>query len=93
LSGIGIAIVNGHQNTVTGNVITNNVASGDSAFSGGVVVVDFGDGVEPPFGNRVSGNVILHHQPDIFWDGSGTGNVFAHNLCQTSEPSGPLLSC
>jgi parallel beta-helix repeat protein len=88
LSGIGIAIVNGHENTVTGNQITNNVPSGDSAFSGGVVVVDFGGGIEAPFGNRVSGNVILHNQPDIFWDGSGAGNVFVHNVCQTSEPSG-----
>jgi parallel beta-helix repeat protein len=88
LSGIGIAIVNGHENTVRGNRITNNVPSGDSAFSGGVVVVDLGGGVEAPFGNRISSNVILNNQPDILWDGSGTGNVFTHNHCQTSEPSG-----
>jgi nitrous oxidase accessory protein NosD len=88
LSGIGVAIVNGHGNRLTGNVITNNVPSGPAAFSGGVVVVDLGGGVEPPFDNRVSGNVIRHNQPDILWDGSGTGNVFVHNVCQTSEPAG-----
>lgn len=88
LSGIGVAIVNGHANTVTGNQITDNVPSGDSAFSGGVIVVDGGGGLEPPFDNRVSGNVMHGNQPDIFWDGSGTGNVFAHNACDTSVPDG-----
>ena len=88
MSGIGVAIINGHENTITGNLITNNVPSGDAAFSGGVLVLDLGGGVQAPFGNRIHGNVILHNQPDILWDGSGTGNVFTHNVCETSQPAG-----
>jgi len=41
-----------------------------------------------PNGNVVKANVIKGNDPDIFWDGSGTGNVFANNLCNTPVPSG-----
>jgi hypothetical protein len=30
--------------------------------------------------------VILDDEPDIFWDGSGEGNVFQHNRCESSVP-------
>jgi hypothetical protein len=36
----------------------------------------------------VQANVILRNDPDIFWDGSGEGNVFRANLCETSVPDG-----
>jgi hypothetical protein len=45
-------------------------------------------GGSTPNGNVVKANVIKGNDPDIFWDGSGRGNVFAHNLCKTSVPSG-----
>jgi len=89
LSGIGIAIANASDNRLFGNVIKNNNPSGDVPFSGGVVVVDTGSpGANAPSGNVVKGNVILGNEPDIFWDGSGEGNVIAHNLCRTSIPDG-----
>jgi parallel beta-helix repeat protein len=40
LSGIGIAIAGGHDNSIVGNVITGNVPSIDVPFSGGVVVIN-----------------------------------------------------
>jgi parallel beta-helix repeat protein len=89
LSGIGIAIVGGADNSVTANRIVDNVPSGEVPFAGGVVVIDFGiPGADPPSGNRVQANVILRNDPDIFWDGSGEGNVFRANLCETSVPDG-----
>lgn len=88
-SGIGIAIVNASDNKLFGNVIKDNNPSGDVPFSGGVVVVDSGTpGANPPSGNVIKGNVILGNEPDIFWDGSGEGNVIANNLCETSVPEG-----
>jgi hypothetical protein len=89
LSGIGVAIANAHGNVVAGNVIRNNVPSGQVPFSGGVVVVNAGTpGAEAPTNNLVVRNVVLGNQPDLFWDGSGTGNVFARNVCRTSTPDG-----
>src|SRR3954454_18230502 len=40
--------------------------------------------------SAVAGNVVLGNQPDLFWDGSGTGNVFHRNRCRTSDPHRPL---
>jgi parallel beta-helix repeat protein len=89
LSGIGVAIANGHGNTVVGNVITKNVASQDVPFSGGVVVSDaMSPGADPPANNVVKGNVITGNQPDVLTDGSGTGNVFFANVCASSVPAG-----
>lgn len=87
LSGLGIALSGATNVTIRGNLITGNVPSAESAFSGGVVVVK-GDGGTAPTSNRVVKNVILHNQPDLFWDGTGTGNVFKRNACQTSTPPG-----
>ena len=72
---------------VVGNVITGNVPSGDSLFSSGVVVAS-GIGGAPPTGNQVRGNLVPHNQPDLFRDGSGTGNAFQGNRCDTSIPLG-----
>lgn len=89
LSGIGIAIANASDNVLFGNVIKDNVPSGQVPFAGGVVIVDArSPGAEPPSRNLVKGNVILGNQPDVFWDGSGTGNVIERNLCRTSVPDG-----
>jgi parallel beta-helix repeat protein len=89
LSGIGIAIANGADNVLKGNHISNNVPSGEVPFAGGVAVLDVGTpGANPPSGNVVQGNVLRGNQPDILWDGSGDGNVFRANNCETSVPDG-----
>lgn len=89
LSGIGVALANASDNALFGNVIRDNTPSGDVPFSGGVVVVDAGTpGANPPSDNVVKGNLVLDNDPDLFWDGSGTGNVFERNVCRTSVPDG-----
>jgi parallel beta-helix repeat protein len=88
-SGIGIAIAGAADNKISGNIIRDNTPSGQVDIAGGVVVVDAHiPGANPPSGNVVRGNIVLGNQPDIFWDGSGTGNVFKANLCRTSAPDG-----
>jgi Right handed beta helix region len=89
LSGLGVAIVGGSANTLKGNIIVDNVPAEEVPFAGGVAVLDFGiPGANPPSDNVVKGNIILRNEPDLFYDGSGTGNVFASNLCETSIPDG-----
>jgi nitrous oxidase accessory protein NosD len=87
LSGVGIAIAGAHDDRVNGNRIIGNVPSGETEFSGGVAVVTDFLG-RPPRNNLVQGNVVLRNQPDLFWDGTGSGNRFRHNRCQTSDPDG-----
>ena len=88
-SGIGIAIAGAADNKISGNIIRDNTPSGQVDIAGGVVVADAHiPGANPPSGNVVSGNIVLGNQPDIFWDGSGTGQVFKANLCRTSVPDG-----
>jgi parallel beta-helix repeat protein len=87
LSGVGIALVGAHDNRVSGNLITDNVPSGPTVFYGGVVVVtDFLR--TAPRDNLVKGNLLRRNRPDLFWDGSGSGNVFHGNACRTSNPPG-----
>ena len=87
LSGVGIAIAGAHDNRVIGNLITGNVPPAPTAFSGGVAVVRDFLGAAPN-DNLIKGNVVLHNEPDLFWDGSGSGNRFRHNRCRTSDPAG-----
>ena len=47
--------------------------------------VEFG-GAEPT-DNRVSDNTVRDNEPaDIVYDGSGSGNEFDDNRCDTSQP-------
>ena len=55
-------------------------------YNGVAVVRDFLGAA--PQNNRVQGNVLLRNQPDLFWDGSGSGNVFRGNICQSTDPAG-----
>lgn len=87
ISGIGVALSGSTGVTVRGNLITGNVPSGPTERKGGVVVVS-GDAGTPPTDNVIRGNIILRNEPDLFWDGTGTGNVFAPNACRTSVPDG-----
>jgi parallel beta-helix repeat protein len=87
LSGAGVLLVGATSNTVSSNLIIGNIATGDTAFSGGVVVATVPDAA-PTSGNIVRRNAILANDPDIFWDGAGVGNVFQDNLCRTAVPPG-----
>src|SRR5215213_9364745 len=88
-SGIGIALHGASGMEVTGNQISGNVPSGPTPVSGGVVVSadPFFGGTTKPTNNSVIGNHFGPNKPDIFWDGSGSGNSFLGNLCDTSVPS------
>jgi nitrous oxidase accessory protein NosD len=87
MSGVGIALVGAHDSRVDHNLVTGNVPTGPTAFSGGVAVVTDFLGTAPK-DNRVVGNVLHGNDPDLFWDGSGSGNVFQRNDCKTSDPAG-----
>ena len=88
-SGIGIGLFGAKGMEVRGNQLSDNVPSGPTAVSGGVVV-----GVDPLFGgttkptnNSIVANDFGRNKPDIFYDGSGTSNRFRANNCNTSNPA------
>src|SRR5215218_11153937 len=88
LSGIGIALLGARGMEVTANHLSGNIPSGPTRISGGVVVATdpwFGVTAKPKK-DSVIGNHFGRNKPDIDWDGSGTGNVFRANLCDTSVP-------
>jgi nitrous oxidase accessory protein NosD len=82
LSGIGVVVVSSTGTAVVANRIVHNRATSQSAFAGGVVVV------QESSNSLVKRNVILRNDPDLSWDKTGSGNVFPHNICATSVPSG-----
>lgn len=86
LSGIGIWLSGSRGMEITGNRISGNVPSGATVLSGGVVVVQGFEG-QLPSDNSVIANKFGRNTPDIFWDESGSGNRFANNDCDTSEPA------
>ena len=88
-SGIGIALLGARGMEVTANHLSGNVPSGPTRISGGVVVSTdlYSGGTTKPKNNSVIGNHFGRNKPDIFYDGSGSGNRFVGNLCNTSEPS------
>jgi nitrous oxidase accessory protein NosD len=89
LSGVGVALLGANGVKINGNLITGNVPSAETQFSGGVVVISGpGDPGTAPASNRVHGNRILHNDPDVFWDGTGSGNSFGGNACRTGTPAG-----
>ena len=85
LSGVGVGLIGATGTRIAGNLITDNVPSGDTVASGGVVAIAGLDGTTLT-DNRVRGNVILGNDPDLLWDQTGTGNVFRPNVCRTSDP-------
>ena len=88
-SGIGIGLFGASGMEVRANHLSNNVPSGPTALSGGVVVgVDpLFSGTTKPTNNSVIGNTFGRNKPDIFYDKSGSGNRFLGNLCNSSVPS------
>lgn len=90
ISGLGILLHGVRQSTALGNIVTGNRPTGPSFISGGIAVassVRQGAGNDP-VDNLVKGNRLGDNQPDLFYDGSGSGNVFVHNSCETSVPDG-----
>lgn len=88
-SGMGIALAGASHTTVTGNVVTGNRPSGPTFFSGGIVVASTTAlGGSDPADDLIAGNVARDNDPDLFYDGSGSGVVFLHNSCDTSVPDG-----
>ena len=88
-SGIGSGRLGASGMEVTANHLSGNVPSGPTALSGGIVVgVDslFG-GKTKPNDNTVSANHFGRNKPHIFWDESGSGNVFPSNYCDTRVPA------
>ena len=52
-----------------------------------VAVSSYFGATAKPKNNSVIGNHFGRNRPDIFYDGSGTGNRFVGNLCNTSVPT------
>jgi parallel beta-helix repeat protein len=92
ISGLGILLHGANQSTVLGNVVTGNRPTGPSFISGGIAVASSASpsrgGGNDPVGNLVEDNRLGDNQPDLFYDGSGSDNVFVHNSCETSIPDG-----
>ncbi len=86
--GVGISLFGARGVEVTANQIAGNVPTGPITFSGGVVVVR-GLGGTAPRNNPLVANDFGRNKPDTIWDGSGLGNRYAHNNCNTSVPARP----
>jgi hypothetical protein len=86
-SGAGIVILGGHNISIQGNTVNDNMASGPSNLRGGIVVL--ARGATPSSTVFVVGNTAFGNVPaDLVWDQTGTGIVFTGNQCATSAPPG-----
>jgi nitrous oxidase accessory protein NosD len=89
ISGLGILLNGASQSTVLDNVVTGNRRTGPSFLSSGIAVTSSAPrGGNDPVDNLVKDNRLGDNQPDLFYDGSGSGNVFVDNSCETSIPDG-----
>jgi nitrous oxidase accessory protein NosD len=93
LSGVGIAVLGGHDiDLIDNGVFGNKTAEGfESAFGGGIVVLAspfVGPEPVPSTGIKVAFNTAIGNDPDLFWDEQGSGNSFFQNDCLTSQPDG-----
>ena len=84
--GIGIGLFGARGFEVAGNNISGNIPDGQNSLSGGVVVAGNGEGIAPR-NNTVVANNFGRNKPDIRWSGTGSGNVFGPNNCNTSVPA------
>jgi hypothetical protein len=89
-SGTGILLGGTHAVTVKRNHVVDNRPTLASPFSGGIVVLRTTDvGGAVPTDNVIKRNTAAGNAPaDLVWDGSGAGNVFERNRCETSQPDG-----
>lgn len=88
-SGLGIVIANASNIHVTRNDVGGNDAGANpTPATGGIVLANFGI---PESNNTIDHNKAEGNSTDIVWDGSGTGNTFKHNDCDTSTT--PPAAC
>lgn len=96
LSGVGVLLAGATNNTVSNNDIYYNQPEGDSALSGGIVMVTIPGqaNATAPSGNTISNNNAHGNKPgDIFWDGTGTGNTFTGNSCDQAISPNDAVTC
>lgn len=86
VSGIGIWLAGSRGMEIVGNQISGNIPSGATVVRGGVVVASGFEG-QTPRNNSIIANDFGRNRPDIFWDGSGSGNRFVNNDCNASVPA------
>lgn len=87
IGGVGIALAGSQGMTVTANTFLNN--SGDTPFSGGIVLINGSDvGSGPTKDNTIVNNSAFRDAPADIVDMSGRHNVFRNNHCTASLPSG-----
>jgi hypothetical protein len=83
----GIAVWGVRDIVVRDNNVIGNRPTGTSAIAGGIVVRSSPSG-EPSSSITVGWNDAKGNQPaDIAWDGTGAGNTFNMNDCETSVPA------
>jgi parallel beta-helix repeat protein len=90
LSGLGIVDAGGSKVTVTDNSAEgNNAGANPTVGSAGIVLFSTASsGGTDENNNSVTNNEIDGNATDLLWDGSGIGNTFDDNDCDTSIPSG-----
>ena len=69
LSGLGVAILGGHDIRLTGNTISDNAPTGPTFVSAGVAIV-IGDSGTVPKNISIHGNKMSGNSQDVFSDGS-----------------------
>ncbi len=87
-SGVGIAVLGGDRVVLSHNRVFGNRPSGPSAFQGGIAIasaVPLG-GADPTHNLVVKNHAFGNAPVDVFYDGSGSGNVFRRNHCGSSSP-------
>jgi parallel beta-helix repeat protein len=87
----------GGPGAVSGNVVLGTVVGVWADYASGLSIAgnviqnsgEWGIAVTDSSSIVVSHNVVKNSaQFDMYWDGSGTGNVWSHNSCKTSSPVG-----
>jgi len=87
IEGVGLGCPGG-----VGCILYPEVAATDEHVSGNVIVNSGQYGIAVQDGS--SDNVVAHNfvtgsgVDDLYWDGTGTGNVWFGNVCKTSSPPG-----
>lgn len=86
-SGVGIYLGGTHEVKLVDNEVLGNRPTGPTFTSGGIVVETAITGVAP-VENVVRHNSAFRNAPyDVRYDGTGKGNVFRDNHCETSSPA------
>ncbi len=91
VSGVGIAIIGGVDNTVWANTVWGNKPSHGNTFNPSGILLNTGKGLSGggvETGNKITSNQAYHnHAVDISWDQKGN-NTFKKNKCDFSDPGG-----